>query len=82
MIEPKPAKKPAASATSRVLPIELRVAIGSSARPPSGQLTGRPFTTAGGKTAHARVRKVDQLDVTEIRSLDAHERVAVKRGEA
>jgi hypothetical protein len=27
-----------------------------------------PFTTAGGKTAHARVKKVNQPDVTEIRS--------------
>jgi hypothetical protein len=42
-------------------------------------VTGRPFTTAGGKTAHARVNKVNQPDVTEIRSWGAHERVAVKR---
>jgi hypothetical protein len=40
---------------------------------------GRPFTTAGGKTAHARVKKVDQPDVTEIHSWGAHERAAVKQ---
>ncbi len=34
---------------------------------------------AGGKTAHERVKKVDQPDVTEIRSWVAHERVAVKQ---
>ena len=45
------------------------------------EVAGRPFTTAGGKTAHARVEKVKQPDVTEIRSWGAHERVAVKRTE-
>jgi hypothetical protein len=30
------------------------------------KMTGRPFTTAGGKTAHARVKKVNQPDVTEV----------------
>jgi hypothetical protein len=45
-------------------------------------VTGRPFTTAGGKTAHARVKKVSQPDVTKIRSWGAHERVSVKRTNA
>jgi hypothetical protein len=43
------------------------------------EVTGRPFTTAGGKTAQARVKKVNQPEVTEIRSWGAHERVSVKR---
>jgi hypothetical protein len=43
-------------------------------------VTGRPFTTAGGKTAHARVKKVNQPDVTEIRSWGAHERVVKSQG--
>ena len=43
------------------------------------QVTGRPFATTGGKTAHARVKKVSQPDVTEIHSWGAHERVSVKR---
>jgi len=47
-----------------------------------GDRLGRPFTTAGGKAAHARVKKVSQPDVTEIRSWGAHERVSVKRATA
>jgi hypothetical protein len=40
---------------------------------------GRPYTTAMGKNAHARVRRVDNPDVTMIRSWEAHERVSVRR---
>lgn len=40
-------------------------------------MIGRPYTTAGGKTAHVRVRKVASPDATEIRSWSAHKRVAV-----
>ena len=43
------------------------------------EVTGRPFTTAGGKNAHVRVKKVDRPDVREIRTWGAHERVSVKR---
>lgn len=32
------------------------------------EIIGRPYTTNAGKDAHARVRKVDQPDVTEIRT--------------
>jgi hypothetical protein len=65
------------------LVLPTRIALGSCDRlvSESGewQVTGRPFTTAGGKTVHARVKKVTQPDVTEIRSWGAHERVSVKR---
>jgi hypothetical protein len=42
-------------------------------------VVSRPHTTAGGKTAHVRVRRADQPAVIEERSWGAHERVAVKR---
>ena len=45
------------------------------------QVIGRPYTTAGGKTAHVRVESVKQPVVTEIRSWGAHERVGVRREE-
>ena len=32
-----------------------------------------------GKNAHVRVRRVDQADLTEIRTWSAHERISVKR---
>ena len=62
-----------------VLPMRLRV--GERLVSESGEwvVTGRPFPTAGGKTAHARVNKVDQPEVTEIRSWGAHDRVTVQR---
>ena len=41
------------------------------------EVIGRPYTTAGGETAHVRVRKVASPDATEIRSWSAHKRVAV-----
>jgi len=45
------------------------------------QVIGRPYTTAGGKTAHVRVESVNNPGVTEIRSWGCHERVGVKREE-
>jgi hypothetical protein len=46
------------------------------------QVIGQPYTTAGGKTAHVRVQRPGQPDVTQIRSWGAHERVRVKRANA
>jgi hypothetical protein len=43
------------------------------------EVIGRPFTTAAGKTVHARVRKVSDPLLTEMRTWGAHERVGVKR---
>ena len=37
------------------------------------------FTTNGGKDVHARVQKVGEPTVTEIRTWSAHERISVKR---
>ena len=39
---------------------------------------GRPFMTAGGKTANVRVKRVES-DAQMIRAYGAHERVSVKR---
>jgi len=43
------------------------------------EVIGRPYTTAAGKNAHARVKRVGS-EVTMIRVWGAHERVAVRRG--
>ena len=43
------------------------------------EVVNRPYTTAGGKTAHVRVRKVDQPALIEERTWGAHERVEVTR---
>jgi len=44
------------------------------------EVIGRPYTTATGKNAHVRVKRVDQSEVTMVRVWGAHERIAVKRG--
>jgi hypothetical protein len=43
------------------------------------EVIGRPDTTAAGKNAPVRVKRVDRPDIPLIRSWGAHERVAVKR---
>jgi len=67
-----------ASAT-RILPMQLQIGDRISDETGEWEVVGRPHTTAGGKTAHVRVRRVDQPAVVEERSWGAHERVAVKR---
>jgi hypothetical protein len=42
------------------------------------EVIARPHTTAGGKTANVRVKRVES-EVTMIRVWGAHERVTVKR---
>lgn len=43
------------------------------------EVIGRPYTTAAGKTAHVRVKRVGSSEVTMVRVWGAHERVAVTR---
>jgi hypothetical protein len=40
------------------------------------EIIGRLYTTTAGKDVHVRVQRVDNPDVTMIRSLGAHERVS------
>jgi len=44
------------------------------------EVIGRPYTTAGGKSARVRVQRVGQPAVSELRTWGAHERIAVRRG--
>jgi hypothetical protein len=81
---PRPEKKPepAPPATRRVLPMELRVGDRLSDETGEREVIGRPYTTAAGKNAHVRVRRVDNAEVAMIRSYSAHERISVKRATA
>jgi hypothetical protein len=42
------------------------------------EVVGLPFTTAGGKNAHARVRKVSQPGLTDLPTWGAHKKVRVR----
>jgi hypothetical protein len=81
MAKPRPEKKPEppANATTRVPPMELRIGDRITDETGEWEVIGRPFPTAGGKNAHARVRKVSQPEATDLRSWSAHERINVKR---
>jgi hypothetical protein len=68
------------STTTRILPMQLQVGDRISDETGEWEVANRPHTTAGGKIAHARVRRVDQTAVVEERTWGAHERVEVKRG--
>lgn len=59
--------------------MELRLVIAL----PTGEyaVIGRPFMTAGGKTANVRVKRV-QSDAQMIRVYGANEQVSVKRASA
>jgi len=46
------------------------------------EVVGRPYTTAGGKNAGVRVRKVSQPELTDLRTSAAHEKVSVRRATA
>ena len=71
-----------ASATpsaTRVLPMQLKMGDRIADETGDWEVANRPHTTAGGKVAHVRVRRVDQPAVVEERTWGAHERVEVKR---
>jgi hypothetical protein len=42
------------------------------------EVIGRPFTTAAGKNAHARVRNVSQFGLTDLPTCGAHKKVRVR----
>src|SRR5262245_16448069 len=73
-----PPETPPASSTS-VLPMQLRAGDRFTDETGEWEIVSRPYGTVGGKTVHARVRKVSEPAVTEERTWAAHERVAVRR---
>ena len=77
---PLPAVRNAAPAgTTQVLPMQLKIGDRLSDETGTYEVVARPYTTAGGKTANVRVKRVDS-EATMVRVWGAHERVAVRRG--
>jgi hypothetical protein len=66
--------------TTRVLPMELQVGDQLMDETGTYQVIGRPFTTAGGKTANVRVKRADS-GAEMVRVWGAHECIAVRRGD-
>jgi hypothetical protein len=42
-------------------------------------IASRPYTTNAGKDVHVRVRRVDNAEITMVRTWSAHERITIKR---
>ena len=78
---PRPERKrePTPIAARRVLPMDLHVGDRLTDESGEWEVIGRPYTTAGGKTAHVRVQRVGQPDATDLRTWGAHERISVKQ---
>ena len=83
----QPPKKPdkqldlsthAPTATTKVLPTQLRIGDRLTDETGTDEVVARPYTTAGGKTANVRVKRVDS-EATMVRIWGAHEHVAVRR---
>jgi len=75
-----PPRAPESSNATRVLPMDLRIGDRLVDETGEWEVVGRPYTTNAGKNARVRVKKVDQPEVTELRTWSAHERIAMRRG--
>ena len=77
----RPSKKhePQAAGDTKILPMELRVGDRLSDEAGELEVTGQPYTTAGGRVVHARVQRIDQPASWEIRNWDAFKRISVRR---
>ena len=61
-----------------VLPLHLQVGDRFSDETGEWEIASRPYSTAGGKSVHARVRRVDQPATVRDRTWGAHERIRVR----
>jgi hypothetical protein len=76
MARPRPAKK--REPASKILPMDLRIGDRLTDETGEYQVIARPYTTAGGKTANIRVKRVAS-GADMIRVYGAHERVTARR---
>jgi hypothetical protein len=72
---PEKKREPAPPAEPRVLPMQLQIGDRLTDETGKYEVVARPYTTAGGKTANIRVKRVDS-GAEMIRVYGAHERVA------
>jgi hypothetical protein len=73
---------PASSRATRVLPMDLKVGDRLVDETGEREVVSRPYTSNVGKDVHVRVKRVDNAEVTVIRTWSAHERIAVRRQDA
>jgi hypothetical protein len=64
---------------TRVVPMQLQVGDRVTDSTGEWEVVGRPHSTAGGKTTHARVQRVNQPGVTDVKLWGSYEKVSVRR---
>jgi hypothetical protein len=62
--------------------MELRVGDRFTDETGEWEVIHRPFTTAAGRNVHACVRNIDQPQLTDLLTWNAHDHVTVKRASA
>ena len=65
--------------TIRVFPMQLQIGDTFSDESGDWEVIARPYATAGGKSSHVRVQRVDKPGVTEARTWGSYEKVIVIR---
>ena len=63
--------------TVRVLPMQVQVGDKLSGESGEWEVIAHPYATAGGKSTHARVQRMDKPGVTEARTWGSYEKVTV-----
>ena len=76
---PEKKREPAAPATSKIRPMELRVGDRIVDEIGDWEVIGRPYTVTGGKYARVRVQMLGQPTTSALKTWGAHERISVKR---
>jgi hypothetical protein len=77
--KPEKKSKSATPAGRGVLPTELQIGDRLVDETGEREVIALPYSTAGGRTVHARVQRIDEPASWEIRSWDASKRISVKR---
>ena len=82
--KPRPSKKREShsAADTKILPMELRVGDRLADETGEWEVIGQPYTTAGGRIAHARVQRINEPASWEIRNWDVVKRISVRRASA
>ena len=62
--------------------MELRVGDRLADETGEWEVIGQPYTTAGGRIAHARVQRINEPASWEIRNWDVVKRISVRRASA
>jgi hypothetical protein len=82
LTRPSKKREPQAAGDTKILPMELQLGDRITDETGEWEVIRQPYTTAGGRTVHARVQRINEPDSWEIRNWDASRRISVRRATA